>query len=335
MRSQLLTQSDWQNLAGMVSADDVSVRLNQMGLITSSLNNDISLVEKELRENNVASAEALLHFSQDPARDAIRFFIYYYDLMNIEAVIHHLHAGADKHDISSVLYATGGQGMIGREILASVTSFAMLSNVLHGTVIYNAFKVALARFEQDEDVSVFIAAIEFEFMKNWAKAVAACGHGFGSGSRHGGSSFDAFIRVKATDAVFRMRFKRESQTHDFTSWAALVPGAPLNGVMSKWLEVSDEKDAFEFLVNVMFPGNMVKGAVMGPDMDLNVADRHLMRMLRAVARRSQRRNGFDADFLMSFLFLMMLQAEDLVSLLECKDFGLEQNSIAGYLSGVL
>ncbi len=333
MRSSFLTPADWKNIVSMHAVDDVVSLLGQKGLLTSSLNKDISFVEKELRENNISSAKALLRFAQEPVRDAIRFFIYYYDLMNIETIIHHLHVGADHADIDSLLYSTGGQGMVDKDLLASVTSFASLANILHGTVLYNSFKNALVNYEQDENISAFVSAIELDFIKSWSKTVASCSNGFRQGVG-GVPSFDAFLRVKSADAVFRLRFRRESQVHDFTAWSSLVPGAPLTGSMSEWMEISGEEEAYNYLINIVFSKQMLKDAATdNKNFNINLVDKQLMRMLWNVVKRSQRNNGFDADFLISFLFLMMLQTEDLIAVLECKDFGLEQDSVTDYLIG--
>ncbi len=326
MKGILLAPDEWQQLALMDSAEDVMGFLHQRGLISATT--IVETAEKELRERNIATAASLIRFVHGAAFEALKYFVYYYDLLNVETLISHLHTGGASGEMLPLLYDTGRLGMVDVENLASVTSYPVLTNCLRGSVLYDVFKRELESYERDEDVAGFVAAIELDFMRGWQRVVQRCRRGAVGASQ---SLFDAFLKVKAADGMLRLRFRRESGEHLVASWNELVPGGLVGSDMSGWYNIEDERDSFKYLLGRLGGGGSIhETEADGADAQM---DKGMMRTLLDETLRIQRRGGFTVDYIMSFLFRVMLQSEDLVSLLECKDFGLANDEVASYLVG--
>ncbi len=324
MKWRILSRDDWARIIMMNSAEEIINFLKQKGLILST-SPSIEIAEKELREGEIYAASSLIRFIHGPAYDALKYFIFYYDLLNIETIIYHLHSGTENKELAGILYSTGRQGMVRAELLAGVTSFPALANTLRGTVLYKTFKDNLAEYEREGDITSFIAGIELEFMRNWHNAVKRCaGNNYSSSN----SSFDSFIKVKAADAMLRMQFYRDTSPHKLDTWAALVSGGLTRSALKEWREISDEQAASVNLIKMIFPRYFKSDMVID---NYPAADRQMMRALRYTVVRSQQRNEFSLDYLISFLLLVMLQTEDLIKTLECKDFGLNSEELTGYL----
>jgi hypothetical protein len=321
MKRLLLDQDEWQRLLLTSGRDELIGRLAQRGLVSGV--SGMAAVERELRGRCITAASSLVRFLSGAAYDTVRFFVYYYDLLNIETVIAHLHFGSDD-SIADLLYDTGRLGMVHSELLAAATSFPALGKSLKGSVLYDAYNRGLELYERDGDVAAFLAELEFDFLRGWSQAERRSRRG-----RISKSVFDVYLRIKTADAMMRLRFRRESGEHAVDRWNGLVPGGLLGRDIREWRGMESESDAFGYLAERIFGrhSDIAVGSDSAGD------ETQLLRGLLAETRRSQRRGEFSVDYLLGFLFRLMLQAEDLVRLLECRDFGLDSNLVAGYMIG--
>jgi len=319
-KNGLLTHEEWLSLSRMGDAPEVMAWLRQRGL--AEFDGPIEKVERALRAHNIRLAASLSRFLSGTGADAVNCFVRYYDLLNVETVISNLHTGGDTGGIAPFLFDTGRAGMVDKELLTAVGSFPALGNLLRGTVLYDVYRRALEQYERDGEVARFTAALELEFLRGWYRAVRRV-------RGNGRSAFDSFIKIKAADAMLRLRFRRDSSEHEVAQWNRLVPGGLLGSDFERWYAVSDFKEAAGYLEQRIFGGNA--GA---DDAEVDVETR-MQRRLLADVMREQHRNGFSLDYLFSFLLRFMLQTEDLVRLLECKDFNLEPERLDEYLVGVI
>jgi hypothetical protein len=322
MKRLLLSDDEWRKLRMSGSSDELVAKLVQRGLVSEAAGLDA--VERELRGECVAAASSLIRFLSGAGYDTLRFFIYYYDLLNIETVIAHLHFGSEA-GVAEMLYDTGRLGLIKHDTLAAVSSFPALGSCLKGSVLYDAYKQGLESYERDGDISVFTAELELAFLKGWSLAERRCRRMGGQGK----SIFSVYLKTRAADAMLRLRFRRESAEHAVERWNGLVPGGLLGKDLRDWNALDSEKDAFKYLASRVFGRHHDVGA----GADSSADETLLQRGMLNETRRALRRGDFSIDYLLGFLFRLMLQAEDLVRLLECCDFGLDSDTASEYLIG--
>ena len=325
MRSRFFSAEDWRLLTEFRRLDDLLAWLRQRDMISSSATT-VYEVERELHQINIRSAASILRFVHGSVREALKFFVYYYDLLNVETVIQHLHNMSGETDLSTTLYDTGLLGRVKTEKLARVTNFATLKTLLKGSVFFDSYRKALPRYEQNEDVSRFLNALEVDFMKRWVRAVGACGISDARGWR---SSFGAFVSSTGILAALRARFRRNWKQYDVEQWLDLVQGWSPS---SDWWMSASEADIAErvFSEALPVPSN---GATKTVSDAPNALENRVMSAFWTSVRKRQRQSRFDADFLISFLLQQRIQIDRLIGVIECLDLDLDRETLEDFLKG--
>jgi hypothetical protein len=289
----------------MPRAADAIAWLAQRGRIPAS-GLDAADAERGLRQDMIGVVCKLLRFCRGDSRDLLAYFLYYYDLLNVEAVIYALDSGGE--DIAAPpLYDTGRSGLLRREALASASSFPVLGALLRGTPLHGPFRSAFPVYEETSDAPTFVASIERAFLELWKAAAARCGQ-VGEDARDG-SLFLTFLEGTVTDTASRLQ-ARGCRPHLVDEWLAMVPragrrrpGRPPRRAVQPAKEGGAEP-----------PTSIWGGQRVGD-----------------AAWRTQRRMALDVQFLLGFLFLRLQETERLVALIESKDLGLSADEAASYV----
>jgi len=327
MQTHLLGADDWQRLLQMAHLQEMVTWLAQRGLVPSAAQ-DIPEAQRTLREGVIEDSEKLIRFVSGPAEAMLAFFIYHYDLLNLETVIGRLHAGAGGA-APAHLYETGRFGLLSREALSTVTSYGVLTDMLLGTPFAGPFASALAHYQEDGDLPALLTSMEYSFLADWQTAVARCL----TWRRRRRSTFDLFVAARAMTWAIRLKFFRKRQDYEVHRCLdALIRRADVKACYTA-MEATIPETAFRLLAAALLPEGVPARLADAP-FDLDLLDIRLMGVILEEANRRHRPIDFSAEYLIGYHFLKLFETENLVRLLEGKALGVDGETMQKYLVGV-
>jgi len=317
LRSGLLRPHEWHALMEMGSADTVITWLQARGVLPAEAT-AIPAAERSAHQTVIQSSSALLRFARGDLGDLLQFFLTYYDLMNLESVIHRLHGTVEGGTSHGRPFETGPLGLLDASI-GDVSNFAALARLLKRTLFAPPFEAALQRYNEDEDVSRMVESIEVAFFAGWIAAAKRCGFRLNGGTD--GSGLAVFLVECVSEAAVRLKLHRDAETSRIVEWLSLVTeGRPLDACLSVLSEGGDNGAVLK-LAAILFSKRLVPGASQEPTGSLAALSLLRVMVLRQ-AIKANRGITFNADFLTSLLVLQRFQALELTLLLESKDAGI-------------
>jgi hypothetical protein len=279
---------------------------------------DVASAERAAHQAVIHSSSALLRFAPGSLGDLLRFFLRYYDLINLESVIQRIHAMVEGAHAHGIPYDTGTMGLFDA-VLGDATNFAALSRLLRGTQFVAAYEAGLRRYYEDEDVSRLVESIEVAFFAEWVKAAEACGFRLKRGTDNTGLA--VFLVERIIESVVRLKVHREAEQNRVVEWLSLVAEGKDLDTCLEAVSADDENEAVMGLANLLLPK-----ALMAKAGSPGSGPAGALSLLRVVVLRRALKAGrgivFSADFLTSFLVLQIYQALELTLLLESKETGI-------------
>ena len=316
LRGALLAPEEWQAIAGLTGSGGVIAWLKNRGILTGEVT-DVLTAERAAQEAVIRNASGLLRFAREALADLLRCFVHYYDLLNVESVVHRIHAFPDEGTRQrGRFYDTGPFGLFRPTALDAATNYPALGRALRHSPLAGPFEAALARYREDEDVVRLVERIELAFLANWVHTAERCGIRPRSATL--ASPLGVFFIARAVEAAVRLKMYREAETSRVVQW--LSPVAPANRV-DKCLALlygDTQSDFVQELVGVLLPtasGAHQAPETLGPRGRWGLLDRIVMH----AALKATRGISFNADFLTGFLLRQMWQARELTVLLESKE----------------
>ncbi len=326
MQGRMPGQSEFQRLLATTTSAEFMQRLAGMGMI-SSPGLSPARAQKELQQGVIRATEKLMRFLRKPLRDFFAFFIYTYDLLNLETVIIHIHSGSDEQ-ISDLLYDSGAFGLLNIEACKTATNFAALGKSLRSTPLADSYNTGLDHFREDDDLAAFLCFLEQEFMRRWQAAANDCA---GLLPAAGMKLFSRFTLVTTITSSLRERFCRKADPALSRRWLEVGTRTGLKACMHA-LEHDDPGDAAQALMRILFADDEWKALVSEP-FDLTEMETRLQRLLLGQARKSQRQAGVNPGFLVAFLLRMQVQVRDIIRIMEGKNLGMRTEAIMQHAIG--
>ncbi len=174
MRSGLLSRDEWRTLFAAESTEAALSWLDRRGIFGEAVP-DILSAERAAHISVIRDTNALLRFVRGDQRPLLRFFVYYYDLLNVESTIHQIFSFSEGAHSGAFLYDTGRLGLLRNKDLTSLTNYAALSKALKHTMLSSRFDAALLRFSENEDATRLVEAVDIGFLTAWVAAAERCG----------------------------------------------------------------------------------------------------------------------------------------------------------------
>jgi len=319
LRTALLKPHEWEDVAGIDSAPEIVAWFKERGALPDDVS-DVASAERAAHQAVIHSSSALLRFAQGALGDLLRCFLRYYDLINLESVIHRIHAMAEGAPAQGLPYDTGPMGMFD-DILGDVTNFAALSRFVQGTPFAAAYEAGLQRYYEDEDASRLIESIEVAFFAEWVKAAEHCDFSLKHGTDNSGLA--VFLVERIIESAVRLKVHREAEQSRVVEWLSLVTDEKDLDRCLEAISADDEDEAVMALARRLLPKQLLPKAGLPRR---SVAKAGALALLRVVVLRRALKAGrgivFSADFLTSVLVLQIYQALELTLLLESKETGI-------------
>lgn len=323
LRSALLRTEEWGAVSAERSADGVIAWLKERETLPEDVA-DVASAERAAHQAVIHCSEALLRFAEGALGALIGHFLHYYDLINLESVIHRVHAAVDIEQAQRLPYNTGVMGTFD-DVLADVTNFAALSRMLQGTSFAAAYEAGLQRYYEDEDVTRLIEAIEVDFFASWVRSAEACG--FGLSHPADSSALSAFLIERIIESTVRLKVYRQVEMSRVVEWFALVTEGNVLDACLEAANASNEDEAALALARLLLPQGFVAGIGEGDRDSGTVLSQLRVAVLRR-ALKAGRGITFCSDFLASVLVLHVYQAMELTVLLESKETGIMEIPLA-------
>jgi hypothetical protein len=323
LRSTLLKPQEWHDLVAMDSIESIMAWLKGRGVLPDDTP-DIATAERTAHAAVIHSSSALLRFARGELSDLLRFFLHYYDLINLESVIHRIHAMAEGERVQGLPYDTGVMGIFGSS-LGDATNYAALTRMLKKTPFAASYEAGLRRYYEDEDVSRLVEGIEVAFFADWVTAAQRCGFNLKNGTD--GSGLAVFLVGRIIESAVRLKVHRGAETSRVVEWLSLVAdGNVLEGCLEALTDDADDA-AVMTVARLLMPKTLLAKVEAGRG-----GSREALARLRAVVLRRVIKAGrgitFSADFLTSFLVLQIYQALELTLVLESKETGIADVTFA-------
>lgn len=333
MQSAFLTLEEWKHLAEMNSTGEVLSWLTRKKIISSDTIGSIE-AEKEIRESIILCAEKLIHFSYGKLRQLLAFFIYHFDLLNIEAMIRHIHEVPEAKPVQpDSLYDTGIYGLVDINQLSAATNFAVLEQMLTRTMFSNPLAYALELYTESGDVSAITTELEVAFLENWLRAADECESLLSADPRSGDNVFRAFLGFTVIRSILRILFCRQGDRKAARKFLSILLQDPeLRNCMTA-IEGMSAEETYYHLASLFFSPKLYK-QISEISFDLNNLDFHFRKFLAEIASRQKLRAGIGIEFLLSFNFIKTLEVQNLIYIIESRDLGLNPEQTLNYLAGV-
>ena len=329
MQSRLLGAAEWKRLLGASGTEELTAQLAQWGLV-SSASLGVADVQRELRQRCIGCCERLARFLGGRAKSMLCHFVYFYDLLNLEVVISGLHGEDGGPSRNFGLYRTGSLGAFRPEDLEVVTSFAMLGDVLDGTVFASPYSIALSRYAEDEDLPAFLSQLECTYLAEWHRAARRCGPWL---PRSTPSLFDLFVACRTISWALRMRYGRRLGEHEIHRCLSLLLRGDELAFCESALRVEEPHSALALLTGALLPRG-VAAKLSAESFDMRRIDVQFDRVLCDTARLQRRPVRFSAEYLIGYHMLNVLEAENIARLLEARALGATNEDLSPYLVGV-
>ncbi|MBN1673386.1 MAG: V-type ATPase subunit [Kiritimatiellae bacterium] len=308
LRSTLLRPAEWRSLAEAESAAAVLDWMRRRGVIGGD-GGDLVLAERAAHDAVIRSASALLRFAKGSLFRLLRFFVWAYDLLNLEQAVRCIHFASGEPPQAGPMFRTGRFGMLLSAELASVTNYAAVARLLRGTPLARPFHAGLLRYREDEDVVRLVEALDAALCAEWVGAARSCG--FRVRDRTDGRGLSVFLAARVLEAAVRLKVHRRAESSRVIEWLSLVAeGGTLEACLSA-LDTENAETAGGRLADLLLPAAGPFFAVSSSARLQHVVLRHAARAGRGIT--------FDADFLTGFLVLQTVQARELTVWLESKD----------------
>ncbi len=322
LRSTLLRPEEWRTLSALGSSAAAITWLQQRGVFSGNIPN-VFAAERAAHEAVIHDSTALLRFARGDVAELLRFFVWHYDLLNLESLIYRIHAMPESDQGLEQLYPTGSVGAL-RKGLSGVTNYATLARVLKGSVFAAPFAEALLRYHDDEDVAQFVERIELGFFTLWVQAAKRCG--FQLAPNVDGSALAVFLVGRVIETVVRLKRYRAAESSRIVGWLSIVAkGAKIEACLEA-LDSDSDAAAVQALVEILLPLTMQKRLLSKAQQSAR-PEALLRRLVWLSASKANRGIVFNVDFLTSFLTLRVHQARELTMILEAKDAGVDSEAL--------
>jgi len=319
LRTALLKPHEWEVVSAIDSSTEIIAWFKERGALPEEVT-DVADAERAAHQAVIHSSSALLRFARGELGDMLRFFLRYYDLINLESVIQRIHAMVEGTPTQGIPYDTGSMGLFD-DVLGDVTNFAALSRLVKGTPFAAAYEAGLGRYYEDEDVSRLVEGIEVVFFAEWVKAAQACGFRLKNGTDNSGLA--VFLAERIIESAVRLKVHREAEQSRVVEWLSLVTDEKGLDTCLEAIASDDEDEAVMALAHLLLPKALLAKAGLPRRSEAKAGALSLLRVV--VLRRALKAGRgivFSADFLTSFLVLQIYQALELTLLLESKETGI-------------
>ncbi len=333
MQSAFLTLEEWKHLAEMKSTREVLTWLTRKKMISSDSIGSIQ-AEKEIRESSILCAEKLIHFSYGKLRHLLSFFIYHFDLLNIEAMIRHIHEVPEAKPVQvDSLYDTGMYGLVDINQLSAATNFAVLEQMLTRTMFSKPLAFAMDLYKESGDVSAITTELEVAFLGEWLTAADECESLLSADPRSGNNVFRAYLGFTVIRSTLRILFCRQGDRKAAQKFLSIMlQDKELKTCLTE-IESLSAEETFRHLTSLLFSQKLYK-RISEISFDLNNLDFHFRKFLSEIASRQQLRAGIGVEFLLSFNFIKILEVQNLIFIIESRDLGMKPEQTMNYLAGV-
>jgi hypothetical protein len=319
LRGALLGAGEWRVLAGLDSSGAAIEWMKNHGVCAAGVV-DVLSAERSAHEAVIRTASRLGRFAQGSLTELLRCFVRYYDLLNVERLVHRIHALSDETGSSGGrFYDTGPSGLLRPAALEAVTNYPALGRALRHTPFAAPFEAALPRYHEDEDVVRLVEKIEVAFLANWIRAAGSCG--LRTRDSAGTSALGVFLVARVIGAAVRLKQHRGAESSRVVEWLSLVAAPARVDACLAILSRADEPDPVQDLVDVLLPGASrprARSQSFGPRGPWGFLDEVVMH----AALQATRGIAFNADFLTAIVVRQMCQAKELTVVLESIEAGL-------------
>lgn len=320
LRNLFLATHEWQQVTAIANTEGIIDWLKKRGITTPQADS-VSGIIRSAHELVAQRASAFLRFTRTESADLLKYFILYYDLLNIETAAYRIHNAIPEEDYQvDQFYTTGNFGMITPRILNNVTSFTALGRVVSRSIFEEPYTTASRRYQEDGDIVQFVENLDFVFFKKWIDTAEACGFSIRTGSGH--SALRVFFTTRVIEIAVRLQRYRDAQSGELRNWLSLVT---LSGNTENALRIlsqqEDEHSQITGLVQLLLPWikeDDVKCRDLAPPGCWNMLNMITME----AALKATRGIVFNADFLCAFLIRQIYQARHLTMLLQAREAGI-------------
>ena len=329
MKAKLLNRAQ---VARLLSAPDAqaaqSLLLETDYAETLSQNPPSSLGELEhrLKEHTIRCCEKLLRFLKGDAAEFVQLLLQYFDLLNAKIVVrklHNLQPELMEKDLSPLLFDTGRWGWAGKDTWSALSNFAALSRALRGTFLFDAFQAGLEQYKTEEDLFAFESALDLCYLHHLYTKGEALG---GMDRRHCGEILKPYRDLQNTIWFLRLKFLRGIESRRIFHSLIALNGDFDEAPFVEALSASSEKEAYEHLVQVLFP--KYKSLLDLDPFSLRAAELALKRRLLENCQKLFRTFPFHLGLFVAYYFINRSEVEDIIAILEGKHLGLSEQRIA-------
>ncbi|MBN1557743.1 MAG: V-type ATPase subunit [Lentisphaerae bacterium] len=315
LRAAFLGPGDWRTAAGLAGADDVVAWLKARGLIGDGVA-DVLAAERAAHASLIRHASGLLRLVRGPAAALLRYFVWYYDLLNLEGAALRIHGFPDAQARPPArFYDTGRFGLLRPAALDAVTQYPALGRVLRHTPFAGPFQEALAGYRDDEEVGRLVERLERAFLADWIAAAGCCGIRPADARR--GSPLAVFFVARAVEAAARLMRHRAAERGRAVRWLTLAVPDPAAQRCLDRLSGARPAESLAAALGEVLPGAPERVDTAGSRSAWALLDRLVLQ----AAEKATRGIFFNMDFLTGILLREMYQARELTVLLEAKATG--------------
>lgn len=329
MRDCLLSREDWQRFLQAGSAAGIISQLYHKNLV-SSASLEVREAEKEIRGNVIKAAEKIMRFVPRSVCEMLAFFIYYFDLINLETVITRLHRMNEDMPLKTLLYDTGRFGLFSLSDLTEINNFIMLEELLKKSFFSDPFNLALGFYKENEILADFLASLEFAFLDQWRQIIGRVNR---LKTKDIPSTFEVFLLTKSVMSAMRLKFARKRKEYDVQRFIGVSLQPFSLKTLRAAMEIDEPGKVFHNLTQTIFPKSLAK-KLEGREIDIKLMEIRLKELILETARKHQLKSGFSAEYLISFQFIKMVEADNIITLLECKNNHMDIEEAKNYLVGV-
>jgi V/A-type H+-transporting ATPase subunit C len=322
MRSFLLSPGEYHRLAHTASAGDFFDTLSQTsyGTLAESLKRESAVRgEKILRDAEMERARKLEKSSRGKVKELIRFFVQERELEHVKLLLRYWHAG-ERESMKKAAEAMDLAGFTSEELPGPDE----MAKLLSGTPFYGAVLRSMPDYEKNRTLFPIELAIDRDyFQRFWEFSEGLAGDDRALVQRIMGIEID----LRNLDWIRRSRIYYGLPESDVSRF--LLPHGQYvtpDTAADMLTEEGEEK-----VLNRIGRGEeaeripMDEGAL---QLDMGA---FLSRILKREAQAAFARNPFTAGSVMGYLFLSRIETQNMITLLQARQYGLSGDRIMNLL----